>query len=410
MSSGGGYRPRVNIAEIGQLLRMRPVELDATKRRLARCHDIGDLRACARRLTPRPVFDYVDGGADEELSMATNREAFTRWRFVPRALVDVSAPDTSAPVLGQILPLPLVLGPTGYTRMVHPAGEIGAARAAGRHGLPYTLSTMATTSIEDLAAAAGPDRWFQLYILNDSGLNAELVDRAAASGYRVLVVTVDTVVAGHRSRDARNGLVIPPELTVRTIASIAARPGYWMRMLRSPAIGVANFATRHRSMTIAETISLFSPAITWDDIAALRERWAGQLVIKGPLGAADARRAAQAGADAVQLSNHGGRQLDRAVPPADLICEVREAVGPGMCVLVDSGIRHGADIATGVALGADACVIGRAYLYGLMAGGEPGVDKALTLLAAQFKRTLQLLGVTSVADLRKHGNELLTRS
>jgi len=405
----GGIVPGVKVREIGQLIRMRPVELDAARRRLARCHDIHELRTRARRLIPRPVFDYVDGGADEELSIRANREAFTRWRFVPRALVDVSAPDTSARVLDRALPLPLVLGPTGFTRMVHPAGEIGVARAAERSGLPYTLSTMATTSIEDLAAATDPDRWFQLYILKDSGLNSELVDRAAACGYRVLVVTIDTAVAGHRSRDQRNGLIIPPELTARSIASIASRPGYWIRMLRSPAIVFANFAAGHPSMTIEEIIALFSPAITWDDIAALRERWTGKLVIKGPLGAADAARAVGAGADGVQLSNHGGRQLDRAVPPADLITEVRDAAGPGLSVLVDSGIRHGADIATAIALGADACVIGRAYLYGLMAGGEPGVDKALDLLTTQFRRTLQLLGVTSVAELRKHGHELLTR-
>src|SRR6266702_2297818 len=284
------------------------------------------------------------------------------------------------------------------------------ARAAKRYGLPYTLSTMATTSIEDLAAAAGPDRWFQLYILKDPGLTAELVDRAAACGYRVLVATVDTGVAGHRSRDERNGLVIPPELTMRSIASIASRPGYWMRMLRSPAIVFANFAAGHPSMTIEETISLFSPAVTWDDIAALRERWTGKLVIKGPLGPADARRAVEAGADGVQLSNHGGRQLDRAVSPADLITPVREAVGPGCCVLVDSGIRHGADIVTAVALGADAGVIGRAYLYGLMAGGEAGVAKTLDLLATQFTRTLQLLGIACLTDLRKHGGEVLTRN
>ncbi|HEY6279059.1 MAG TPA: alpha-hydroxy acid oxidase [Streptosporangiaceae bacterium] len=398
----------MHIREVAQLLRMRPVELDPVTRRLARCRDLDDLRECSRRLTPRPVFDYVDGGADDELSMAANRAALTRWRFMPRVLVDVSAPDTSAQVLGQTLPLPLVLAPTGFTRMVHPDGEAGVARVAARHGLPYTLSTMATTSIEDLAAAAGPDRWFQLYLLKDSGLSNELVDRAAASGYRVLVVTVDTVVSGHRSRDLRNGLVIPPELTVGSIASIATRPGYWLRMLRSPAVAFANFA-QERSMTIGGSISRFSTAISWDDIAALRERWPGRLVIKGPLGPADARRAAQAGADGIQLSNHGGRQLDRAVAPADLIAGAREAAGPGMCILTDSGIRHGADIATAIALGADAAAIGRAYLYGLMAGGERGVDKALTLLASQFRRTLQLLGVTSVAELSKHGQELLTR-
>jgi L-lactate dehydrogenase (cytochrome) len=409
MEMGGGIVAGVKAREIRQLLRMRPVELGAASRRLSRCHDITGLRACARRRIPRPVFDYVDGGADEELSMTANRDAFTRWRFVPRALVDVSAPDTSARVLDRTLPVPLVLAPAGYTRMMHPDGEIAAARAAGRFGLPYTLSTMATTSIEDLAAAAGPDRWFQLYVLKDAGLTAELVDRAAACGYRALVVTVDTGVAGHRSRDVRNGLVIPPALTPRSIASIAFRPGYWLRMLGSPAIVPANFPGGHPSTTIQRTISLFSPAVTWDDIADLRERWAGKLVIKGPLGPSDARRATEAGADAIQLSNHGGRQLDRAVPPADLIAPVREAVGPGVCVLVDSGIRHGADIVTAIALGADAGVVGRAYLYGLMAGGEAGVARSLELLAAQFTRTLQLLGLTSVADLRKHGAEVLKR-
>jgi L-lactate dehydrogenase (cytochrome) len=446
----------MRVSDIRQLIRMKPVELDATRRRLAACHDITDLRATGRRLTPRPVFDYVDGGADEELSVRANVRAFRRWRFQPRALVNVSEADTSAAFLGSVAPLPLALAPTGYTRMMHPGGEVAAARAAQRHGLPYTLSTMATTTIEAVSEAlpsrptgpdrppgpsrptgpdrppgpsrptspdrppgpsrpTGPDRppgqpdlWFQLYILRDSGLNKELVDRAAAAKYRVLVVTVDCFVTGHRSRDRRNGLVIPPELTTRTLASIAGKPGYWVRMLRNPAIDFANFAG-HSAVTIEGTGSLFNPAITWDDIADLRARWPGRLVIKGPLGPADAARAISAGADGLQLSNHGGRQLDRAVPPVDVIASVRETVGPDVAVLVDSGVRHGSDIAVALALGADACAIGRAYLYGLMAGGEPGVDKAIDILAAQFKRTMQLLGVRSVAELRAHGRELLTR-
>ena len=385
---------------------MKPVELDATRRRLSACHDIADLRAAGRRLTPRPVFDYVDGGADEELSVRGNTRAFRRWRWQPRALVNVSEADTSARFLDSVAPLPLALAPTGYTRMMHPAGEIGAARAAQRHGLPYTLSTMATTTIEAVAEAAQPDLWFQLYILRDGGLTKELVDRAAAAGYRVLVVTVDTFVTGHRTRDRRNGLVIPPELTARTLASIAGKPGYWIRMLRNPAIGFANFAG-HQAATIEGTGELFNPAITWDNIVELRARWPGKLVIKGPLGPADAAHAISAGADGLQLSNHGGRQLDRTLPPADMIAAVRETVGPEVSVLVDSGIRHGSDIAVAVALGADACVIGRAYLYGLMAGGEPGVDKALDILAEQFRRTMQLVGVRSVAELRDAGPELL---
>jgi L-lactate dehydrogenase (cytochrome) len=400
---------------------MKPVELDATRRRLSACHDIDDLRAMGRRLIPRPVFDYVDGGADEELSMAANLRAFRRWRFQPRALPEVMTVDTSVRLLDRDLALPLTLAPTGYTRMMHPAGEIGAARAAQRHGLPYGLSTMGTTTIEAVAQAAvssrptspgrppGPDLWFQLYILRDSGMNKDLVDRAAAAGYRVLMVTVDTVVTGARTRDRRNGLVIPPELTVQTLASIASRPGYWMRMLRSDAIDFANF-TGHQGVTIHRTGELFNAAAGWDDIAMLRDRWPGKLVLKGPFSPSDARHAVSLGVDGLQLSNHGGRQLDRAVAPIDLVEPVREAVGPDIALLVDSGVRHGSDIAVALALGADACSIGRAYLYGLMAGGEPGVDKALDILAEQFRRTLHLLGVRSAAELRAAGRELLVAS
>jgi L-lactate dehydrogenase (cytochrome) len=405
-------------SEIRRLIQVKPVELDAARRRLSACHDVFDLRASARRLIPRPVFDYVDGGADEEVSLAANVRAFRRWRFQPRALAAVTGVDTSAQVLDRKLPLPLVLAPTGYTRMMHPAGEIGAARSAQRHGLPYTLSTMATTTIEDVAEAlssrpTGPDRppgwpdlWFQLYILQDDGLTKELVDRAAAAGYRVLVITVDTFVTGHRTRDHRNGLVIPPALTARTLASIAARPGYWTRMLRNDAIDFANFAGRG-TMTIQRTGTLFNPTVGWDDIASLRSRWPGKLVIKGPLSPADARRAVATGADGIQLSNHGGRQLDRAVSPVDLIAPVRDAVGPDVPVLVDSGVRHGADIAVALALGADACAIGRAYLYGLMVGGEQGVDKALDILAAQFDRTLHLMGLGSADEVRALGRDML---
>jgi L-lactate dehydrogenase (cytochrome) len=395
-------------SEIRSLIQLKPVELDATRRRLSACHDVHDLRVAARRLIPRPVFDYVDGGSDEELSMAANIRAFRKWRLQPRAMAAISGVDTTARVLDRELPLPLVLAPTGYTRMMHPDGEIGAARSAQRHGLPYTLSTMSTTTIEAVAEAAQPDLWFQLYIQRDNGMNKELVGRAAAAGYRVLVVTVDTVLTGHRTRDERNGLVIPPALTARTLASIAARPGYWVRMLRSEAITFANFAGSN-ALTIARTGSLFNPTIGWDDIASLRDMWPGKLVLKGPLSPADARRAVSLGADGVQLSNHGGRQLDRAVSPVDLIAPVRDSVGPDVSVLVDSGVRHGSDIAVALALGADACAIGRAYLYGLMVGGEAGVDKALDILAAQFTRTLHLMGVSSVAELRSGGRQLLSK-
>jgi L-lactate dehydrogenase (cytochrome) len=403
----------MNIAEIRQLIRMKPVERDIVKRRLGRCYSVADLRRSAKLLIPRPVFDYVDGAADDELSMAGNLRAFRRWQFRPNELVDVAGIDTSTNVLGRTHSLPLGMAPTGYSRMMHPDGEIAVARAAGRRDLPYTLSTMGTTSIEDLAAAARAtgqdDLWFQLYMLKDRALTQELVQRAATSGYRVLVVTVDTTVTGFRIRDEHNGLVIPPELTVGTIASIGSRPAYWMRMLRNPAITFASLPPDFQSGTVASGIARFSPTITPDDIAVLRAHWPGKLIVKGPLGAADAQRAIEAGADGVQLSNHGGRQLDRAIAPIDLVAEVRVALGDGPCVLVDSGIRHGSDLVVALALGADAGLIGRSYLYGLMAGGEAGVDRVLDLLADQFTRTMQLLGVTSVAELRKHGRELLTR-
>jgi L-lactate dehydrogenase (cytochrome) len=400
-----------------KLVQLRSVDLDGNRRRLAACYDVSDLRRVARRRIPRPVFDYVDGAADEELAVAGNTAAFRQWRFLPRVLADVDVVDTSVTVFGSALPVPLALGPAGYTRMLHPDGEAGAARSALRHGLPYALSTMAATGIEELAAAVGaasagaattPDLWFQLYILRDRAQASDLVVRAADNGFRVLVVTVDTVVAGNRLRDQRNGLSIPPELSLRTVASVAGKPGYWLRLLSGQALDYANFAGRPPT-TIMRTADFFDAGINWSDIADLRSRWTGKLVIKGPLGPADARRAVELGVDGIQLSNHGGRQLDRAIAPADLIAPVREAVGPSVTILVDSGIRHGADVVVALALGADAGVLGRAYLYGLMAGGEPGVDRALDLLSRQFRSTMQLLGVTSAAELRKRGRELITR-
>jgi L-lactate dehydrogenase (cytochrome) len=406
----------MRVREMRKLVRMRSVELDATRRRLAACHDIGDLRRAARRLIPTPVFDYVDGAADEELTVRANVAAFRQWRFLPRVLTDVSGVDTSTSIFGRPVPVPIALGPTGYTRMLHPDGESGAARSAARHGLPYTLSTMATTSIEDLAAGAvsggGSGEslalWFQLYVLKDRAQVADLLDRAWETGYQVLVVTVDTMVAGNRIRDKRNGLSIPPELSLQTVAQVASRPAYWYRLLSGPALDYANFAGRPRT-TIMQTTAFFDPRLNWDDIASLRSSWKGKLVVKGPLGPADAVRAVDAGCDGIQLSNHGGRQLDRAVPTVELIEPVREAVGSSVTILVDSGIRHGADVVVALALGADAAVLGRAYLYGLMAGGEAGVDRALDLVTEQFRATLGLLGMTSVTELRKHGQELLTK-
>lgn len=399
-----------------KLVQLRPVTLDPVARRLGACHDVFDLRRAAQRRIPRPVFDYVDGAADEEIAASANVAAFRSWRFAPRVLAGVASASAAAPVLGASLPAPFLLGPVGYTRMLHPDGEIGAARSALRHGLPYTLSTMASTGIEELRAgvsglpaAPGAGLWFQLYLTRNQEQSRSLVARAADSGYGTLVVTVDTIVAGNRVRDLRNGLSIPPALTLSTVASVASKPSYWYHLLAGPALDYANFAGRGPT-TVMKTADFFDADLNWSDIADLRSRWAGRLLLKGPVGPADARRALELGVDGVQLSNHGGRQLDRAVAPVDLIAPVREAVGPSFTVLVDSGVRHGADAAIALALGADAAVLGRAYLYGLMAGGEAGVDRVIGLLTRQFTSTMQFLGMSSVAELRKHGPDLLTRA
>jgi len=399
-----------------RLVQLRAVTLDSTARRLGGCYDVSDLRRAAKRRIPRPVFDYVDGAADEEIASAANTMAFRSWRFLPRVLAGVASAETAAPVFGSTLPVPMLLGPAGYTRMMHPDGEIGAARSALRHGIPYTLSTMASTGIEELRAGvvgAAPDGdgdlWFQLYLTKNRPQAFDLVSRAADNGFSTLVVTVDTIVAGNRVRDLRNGLSIPPALTLSTVASVAMKPSYWYHLLAGPALDYANFAGRAPT-TVMKTADFFDADLNWSDISDLRSRWAGKLLLKGPVGPADARRALELGVDGVQLSNHGGRQLDRTVAPADLIAPVREAVGPSFTVLVDSGVRHGADVAVAMALGADAAVLGRAYLYGLMAGGEAGVDRTLDLLSRQFLSTMQFLGVTSVAELRKHGRDLITRA
>ena len=385
----------------------------SSARRLRACHDIDDLRRVARRTTPRAVFDYVDGGADEELSLARNERAFRKWEFVPRSLVDVEQVDTRATLFERGLPAPLVLAPTGYTRLMHPrAGELAVAAAAKQAGLPYALSTVASTSVEDIARTGHDNLWFQLYVWRDRGMTEELIARAWESGYRVLAVSVDAAVSGRRARDVRNGLTIPPQLTLRTVAGVAVKPRYWVNLIRSPAIEFANAPADlggRRGLTIANISAQFDPTVGWKDLERLRERWAGRLMLKGPVGVEDARRAQSLGVDGLQLSNHGGRQLDRAAAPIDTVAEVREAVGEDVTLIVDSGIRNGADLAVAIARGADAGAIGRAYLYGLMVAGEAGVAHALRLIVEEFTRTLQLLGVTSVAELRAGGRALLRR-
>lgn len=378
---------------------MQPLTTDRTERRLARAATIGDLRAIARRRVPRSVFDYVDGAAEAEVSLRRAREAFARVEFRPRVLRDVTTVDASREVVGSPSRLPLVLAPTGFTRLMHHAGERAVARAAVRAGIPYTLSTMGTVSVEDVAAAAPTGRhWFQLYLWKDRAASLDLIRRAAAAGYSTLVLTVDTPVAGRRLRDVHNGMTIPPNLSVRTLADMSLHPAWWFDLLTTEPLEFASLTSS--GGTVAELVDrMFDPSASTADLSWLRESWEGRIVVKGIQHADDARLVADLGVDGIVVSNHGGRQLDRTVTPLEVLPEIVAAVDGRVEVLLDSGITDGADIVAAVANGASGCMVGRAYLYGLMAGGERGVDRALEILDDQVTRTMRLLGVNRLADL-----------
>ena len=386
-------------SELAPLLRPRPLKGNRTARQLSAAASVDDVRLIARRRTPRAVFDYTDGAAGDEISLRRSREAFSRVEFVPRVLRDVSRVDTSTTMLGGPAAVPFAFAPTGFTRLMHHEGEPAVARVAQSAGIPYALSTMGTTSVEDLAAAAPSGRrWFQLYLWRDREASRDFVARAHASGYEALVLTVDSAVAGARLRDVRNGLTIPPALTLRTVAGAAVHPAWWLNLLTTEPLQFASL--KSWGGTIAELANqVFDPAATLQDVRWLRDAWPGSLVVKGIQTADDARLVVDAGADAVVVSNHGGRQLDRAATPLEQLPSVVAAVGDRAEVYMDGGVMNGADVVAAVGLGARGCLIGRAYLYGLMAGGERGVQRVVDILTQEIVRTMQLLGATSVADL-----------
>src|SRR3954454_2275180 len=393
-------RRRPRWSELQPFLRLRRPPLIPGDGRLAIVASIPDLRILARRRAPRAVFDYTDGAAGEEISLRRSREAYARVEFQPRVLQDVSMLDTSTTILGRPAALPLVFAPTGFTRMMHTDGEPGVARVASDTGIPYALSTMGTTSIERLAAAAPHGRrWVPLYLWRDREASRDLVLRAQQAGYEALVLTVDTPVAGARLRDVRNGLTIPPSLSLRTLTEGALHPAWWFDLLTTEPL---EFASLNRfDGTVAELVGkMFDPAATIRDLAWLRSVWDGPLVVKGIQTIADARAVVDAGADAVVVSNHGGRQMDRAPTPLEVLPGVVEAVGDRAEVYVDGGILSGGDVVAALAFGARAALVGRAYLYGLMAGGERGVQRAAEILSEEVAGTLALLGVTRVADLQ----------
>jgi L-lactate dehydrogenase (cytochrome) len=388
-------------SEFRPLLQVQPMTLDRTARRRRRAASVEDLRDQARRRVPRAVFDYTDGGAGREVSLRRSRAAFDRVEFLPTVLRDVSSVDVSTTVLGRPAALPLVMAPTGFTRMMNHQGEPAVARAAARAGVPYALSTMGTTSPERLAAEA-PEarRWFQLYLWRDRAASTEIVRRAAENGYEALVLTVDTPVGGLRLRDVRNGMTIPPALTARTILDGARHPSWWANLLTTEPLEFASLNS------FAGTVSdlarkVFDPSATLADVRWLRDTWSGPLIVKGLLTVDDAVAAVDAGADGVVVSNHGGRQLDQSPTPLEQLPAIAEAVGERAEVYVDGGVMSGSDVMAAVTLGARAALVGRAYLYGLMAGGEAGVDRVLEILRKEMVTAMQLTGVTSVAELTK---------
>jgi L-lactate dehydrogenase (cytochrome) len=393
--------------QIFDLLKFKKPVFDATTRRLNAALTIADLRAIAKRRTPRAAFDYTDGAAEQELSLARARQAFEDVEFSPSILRPAAEVDTTSTILGGPSALPFAIAPTGFTRLMQTQGELAGASAAGAAGIPFTLSTLGTTSIEDVKAA-NPDgrNWFQLYVMRDREISYELVRRAAVAGFDTLQFTVDTPVAGARLRDKRNGFSIPPALTLGTIVNAIPRPWWWWDFLTTPKLEFASLSTT--GGTVGELLNAaMDPTISYDDLDVIRELWPGKIVIKGVQNVEDSKRLAKLGVDGIILSNHGGRQLDRAPIPFHLLPGVVREVGSDLEIGIDTGIMNGADIVASVALGAKFTMIGRAYLYGLMAGGRRGVDRTIEILSTELVRTMQLLGVSSLAELEpKHVTQL----
>ena len=387
------------------VIRFERIETDPVRRRLKRSASVEDLRRIARRRLPGGVFDYIDGGAEDERTLAANQDAYARTTFRPRVLRGVSKVDTTASILGRPATYPLVLAPTGFTRIADPEGELAVARAAEGAGLPYTLSTLGTRSIEEVRRVSSGRLWFQVYAWRDRALVKEMIDRAAAADYEALVLTVDTAVLGRRERDVRRGFALPPTIGPRTILDGAMHPGWTLDFVRSEPIRFANVVGRDvgdgaSPVNLSDYINTqFDPGLSWGDVEWLRSVWDRAIVIKGIQTVDDARIAADAGVEAIALSNHGGRQLDGAPATFDLVAPVADAVGGRTEIICDGGVRRGSDIVKAVAAGATAAMAGRAYLYALGAAGEAGVTQVLEWFRADMVRTMTLLGAGELQQL-----------
>jgi L-lactate dehydrogenase (cytochrome) len=393
------------VRSLRSVVQLRKFEADPVVRRLASSGDIADLRKIAKRRLPGGVFDYIDGGAEGEITLGRNSEAFRELVLHPHVLQDVSSIDLSTTLLGKPRTAPLVLAPTGFTRIAHPEGELAVARAAGKRGLPYGLSTLGTRSIEELARVATAPLWFQVYVWKDRGLVKELISRSAAAGYEALMVTVDTAVLGRRERDVRRGFSLPPKIGLETFIDGALHPGWSLDLVRNDPITFANLVDHDdingsTAVTLSDFVNKqFDQAMSWEQLDWIRSASDLPVILKGVQRVDDAQRAAKEGLKTILLSNHGGRQLDTSPAPIELLPQVKDAVGDSLEVMIDGGIRRGSDIVKACALGASAVSIGRPYLYGLAAGGERGVDFVIEHLLKGMERTMQLCGVTKVSEL-----------
>ena len=398
-----------NLRELSALLKFELPTIKRRQRRLQQALTIWDLREIAKKRTPQGPFDYTDGAAESEVSLKRSRQAFLDIEFQPNILQDVSNVSLSRTSLGNVFDMPVGIAPTGFTRMMQSEGERAGARAAEKFRIPFTLSTLGTTAIEEVVKAApSGTNWFQLYMWKDREASMALVERAAKAGVKNLMLTVDVPAAGARLRDTYNGMTVPPKLTAKTIMNAIPRPEWVWNFLTTPPLQFA--AMNKWDGTVGELLDfMFDPTMTFDDLKWVREQWKGTLTVKGVQTLEDAKRCAEYGIDAVLLSNHGGRQLDRAGVPFHMLGQIRKELKSEIEIHLDTGIMHGGDVLAAIAHGAQFTYVGRAYLYGLMAGGQEGVERTLEILKGQMSRSMKLIGVSSLEELEpKHVKILQT--